>query len=387
MMSEKLKSILKGIWAFCSYLFWPRWGRNRDNNNQEESFSNKSSMIKPPYYPHWQTFAYKYQGREQSVFEDLARNLFRREMGVKSGLFQRVNHKGNETEVVEKDGKIIGFQAKFFTNGINADDIIDSMTAAKEANPRQTHYFIYCNQTFGNPKRRKCAKKTDPIPDKTYEEEKIENAAKSLGLTIVWKLDKAILDEVNEDENIRKVFFEVEAGGQENKTEKYANSNEALKKLYDLIIDEANQMDTCVIYVMNRGGIDWFNVMENRYPMYNSIYAIKGFVETNRFFFTDETYVKINSYFELARDLKCALEDVVMAICSADDQDAITDVYDLTYERDIHCNARFVREMMTAFRAADDHPAYDAFADTYEQHQELRNEILTLIDSKRDVAI
>ncbi len=344
-------------------------------------------MIMSPYYPHWQSFAYKYQGREQSAFEDLARNLFRREMGVKGGLFQRVNHKGNETEVVEKDGKIIGFQAKYFSCGINADDIISSMTAAKEANSQQTHYYIYSNQAFGNPKRRKKTKKTDPIPNKTHEEEKIEKTAKNLGLTIVWKLNKAILDEVNEDENIRKVFFEVETPGRDRIIKKCENSKEALKNLYDLIIDETNQMDTCVIIVMNRGGIDWFNVIENRYPMYNSIYAIRDFMETNHFFFKDETYVKINGYFELARDLSGDLEDIVMAICSADDPDAITDVYDLTYEQDIHCNAMFVGMMMEAFHAADDHPAYKAFAETYEKHEDLRNEILALIDSKRDMAI
>lgn len=344
-------------------------------------------MIMSPYYPHWQSFAYKYQGREQSAFENLARNLFRKEMGVKEGLFQRVNHKGNETEVVEKDGKIIGFQAKYFSSSINADDIISSMTAAKESNSHQTHYYIYSNQAFGNPKRRKGQKKTDPIPDKTYEEEKIENKARDLGLTIVWKLDKAILDEVNEDENIRKVFFEVETAGRDKKTKKCENSNEALKNLYNLIIDETNQMDTCVIIVMNRGGIDWFNVIDNRYPMYNSIYAIRDFMETNRFFFKDKTYIKINSYFELTRDLCGNLEDIVMAICSADDPDAITDVYDLTYEQDIHCNAKFVRMMMDAFQTADDHPAYKAFAETYEKYEGLRNEILSLIDSKKDVAI
>lgn len=380
---------LKAIWEFCSFLFVPQWGRHRSfsNNYQVDKNTNQGDMILSPYYPHWLSFAYKYQGREQSAFENLARNLFRRELGVKRGLLQRVNHKGNETEVVKKDGKVIGFQAKFFSNGINADDIIDSMTAAKDANPSQTHYYIYCNQSFGNPRRRKGAKKTDPIPDKTYEEEKIENAAKGLGLDIIWKLDKAILDEVNEDENLRKVFFEVFAGGLEKKTEKCANSNEALKKLYDLIIDEANQMDTCVIIVMNRGGIDWFNVIENRYPMYNSVYAIKDFIETNRFFFTNSTYVKINNYFKLARDLSGALEAIVMAIYSAEDQDAITSVYDLTYEQDIHCNAQFVREMMTAFKTADDCYAYEDFAEKYEIHEEVRKEILELIDSKRDVAI
>ena len=28
MKSKKLKSILKGIWAFCSFVFVPQWGRS-----------------------------------------------------------------------------------------------------------------------------------------------------------------------------------------------------------------------------------------------------------------------------------------------------------------------------------------------------------------------
>ena len=103
-------------------------------------------------FPYWQSFAYKYRGREEDAFEDLARALFRKEMGIKYGLFQRVNHKGNETDVIEKDGKVIGFQSKYFTNGINTKVIIDSMKGAKENHPEQTHYYIYCNLAFGNPK-------------------------------------------------------------------------------------------------------------------------------------------------------------------------------------------------------------------------------------------
>ncbi len=162
------------------------------------------------FFPDWQSFAYKYRGREQAAFEDLARTLFRKEMGIEGGLFHRVNHKGNETDVVEKDGKIIGFQAKYFTNGIKASDIIASMKGAKESHPEQTHYYIYCNLAFGNPRRKKGAKDTDPIPQKTKPEETIEETARELGLTIVWKLDKAILDEANEAEGVYDVFFNVE---------------------------------------------------------------------------------------------------------------------------------------------------------------------------------
>lgn len=166
-------------------------------------------MMDNQFYPDWQSFAFKYRGREQDAFEDLARTLFRKEMGIKFGLFQRVNHKGNETDVIEKDGKVIGFQAKYFEHGIDADNIIHSMKEAKEGNPSQSHYYIYCNKAFGNPVRRKGSKKTGKIPNKTVNEEKIENEAKKLGVTLVWKLDKAILDEAISEKWIYDVFFNV----------------------------------------------------------------------------------------------------------------------------------------------------------------------------------
>lgn len=178
------------------------------------------------FYPDWQTFAYKYRGREQTAFEDLARTLFRKEMGIECGLFQRVNHKGNETDVVERDGKIIGFQAKYFTNVIKAGDIIASMKGAKESHPEQTHYYIYCNLAFGNPRRRKVTKDTDPIPQKTQTEESIETAASGLGLTIVWKQDKAILDEAISEKWIYDVFFNVDG------------------KLESLVVEETKHTET-----------------------------------------------------------------------------------------------------------------------------------------------
>lgn len=168
-----------------------------------------SNMINSSF-PSWQSFAYKYHGHEQEAFEDLARTLFRKELGIQVGLYQRVNQKGNETQIIEKDGKIIGFQAKYFKDEIDEDNIIHSMRGAKETNPQQTHYYIYSNQAFGEPKRRKGMKKTDPLPKMTLKEEKIDNVANELGLSIVWKLNKAILDEANESDWIYDVFFNVQ---------------------------------------------------------------------------------------------------------------------------------------------------------------------------------
>ena len=30
---ERVKEMLKGVWQFCSYLFWPQWGRNKEYAN------------------------------------------------------------------------------------------------------------------------------------------------------------------------------------------------------------------------------------------------------------------------------------------------------------------------------------------------------------------
>lgn len=158
-------------------------------------------------YPNWLDFAYKNQGRENESFENLARTLFKMELGIEWGLFQRVNQKGNETAVVKKEGRVIGFQAKYFDHTINTNSIIQSMQKAKEENPNQTHYYIYCNKAFGNPNRRKDSERTDAISKKTQKEENIESAAKKLNLIIVWRLDKDILDAVSKNEWLKNMFF------------------------------------------------------------------------------------------------------------------------------------------------------------------------------------
>ena len=147
--------------------------------------------------------------REESAFEDLARTLFKKEMGMAHSLYQRVNHKGNETDVVVKDDMVAGFQAKYFAKRINVDLIVGSMKRAKESNPHQTHYYIYSNKMFGNPKPPKGANETDLLPSRTLSEEKIERVAEELGLILVWKLGNTILDEVNESPWIYDVFFNV----------------------------------------------------------------------------------------------------------------------------------------------------------------------------------
>lgn len=33
-----VKVVLKAVWLFCSYLFWPQWGRNRRVEERNNGF-------------------------------------------------------------------------------------------------------------------------------------------------------------------------------------------------------------------------------------------------------------------------------------------------------------------------------------------------------------
>lgn len=165
------------------------------------------------------------------------------------------------------------------------------------------------------------------------------------------------------------------------------SKEKALKGLYDVIIQESNTVDTYIIYVLNRGGIIWYGAEGNQRMIYQNVEALNVFINQNRYYFSDETYIEIQDYYNLATELRGALDAIVMAIATADDQDAITDVYDITYEQDIHCSVEFVRYMMDALNKADKHPAYEAFSDVYMKHEKMKNDILQKIQGKRAVAL
>ena len=103
-------------------------------------------------YPSWEVFAYKYQSEElqRARFEDLARCLFCQRFGIQYGIYQCINHAGNEADVVKDDGEEIGFQAKFFKKQIDKTQILASLKTAKVNNPNQTKVIVYTNLSFGN---------------------------------------------------------------------------------------------------------------------------------------------------------------------------------------------------------------------------------------------
>lgn len=151
-------------------------------------------------FPSWDTFNYKYGANKQDALENLARALFCEQFGIPTGIFQRINHAGNETNTITKEDHVIGFQAKYFEHAIDEIQIKRSIDAAHEANPQQTKLYLYTNMMFGNPP------KGNSITEK---EKKLNEYAQSRSMGIEWIVGPMILDQAAKIAWIREMFFDV----------------------------------------------------------------------------------------------------------------------------------------------------------------------------------
>ena len=89
--------------------------------------------------PTWDAFRYKFQSEQQQRerFEDLARSLFCIRYGINYGIFQYVNHAGNETSTINDGTDIVGFQAKFYKTKLSdhTSDLKESIKCTKRDYP------------------------------------------------------------------------------------------------------------------------------------------------------------------------------------------------------------------------------------------------------------
>lgn len=129
--------------------------------------------------PNWDNFKAKNSADKQGAFERLCYLLFCKEFGKDVGIFRFKNHAGIETNPIENEGQVIGWQAKFYETRLsdNKQDLIKSIDTTKERHPEVAKIIFYTNQEFGQD-----VKKTDP----QYKTE-IENHAKSKSINIEWR--------------------------------------------------------------------------------------------------------------------------------------------------------------------------------------------------------
>lgn len=150
-------------------------------------------------YPTWHQFYSVNAEAPNSAFEHLCRLLFTAELSIEAPPQQRKNQAGIETEPVEHNGELVGFQAKHYNNRINKADVIDSINTAKERHPNLAVLYFYCNLEFGNPPKGH---------DVTRTEDEISACANKNGLKLVLRMGTQILDLVAKNALAYKYFFD-----------------------------------------------------------------------------------------------------------------------------------------------------------------------------------
>lgn len=154
----------------------------------------------------WNIFKAKFNGKERIAFENLSYLLFCVEFNQDTGIFRYKNQTGIETEPIEHEGKIIGFQAKFYETKIsdNVKDIEDSIAKAKNKNPNLNKILFYINQEF--------SESTTRGQKEPQYKTNIEVYAVAKGLEIEWRVPSHFERQLVLEKNISlaKHFFALE---------------------------------------------------------------------------------------------------------------------------------------------------------------------------------
>ncbi|MEZ4933844.1 MAG: AVAST type 4 anti-phage nuclease Avs4 [Saprospiraceae bacterium] len=154
----------------------------------------------------WKIFSLTYDKQETWAFEQMSYLLFCAEFNNRIGLFRYKNQTGIETEPIEKDGKLYGFQSKYYTTSIadNKGDIIDSIKKAKSKNKELDELLFYINQEL--------SESTIKSNKKPQYQLDIEKAAKNEGINIQWRVPSHFELQLSLPENkyINDIFFSLE---------------------------------------------------------------------------------------------------------------------------------------------------------------------------------
>lgn len=144
----------------------------------------------------WNVFELKYDKREEWAFEQMSYLLFCAEHDSRIGLFRYKNQAGIETEPLVKDGKVLGFQSKYYKTSIaaNKNDIIDSIKNAKIKNKNLDELYFYINQEF--------SESTIKNQKKPKYQQDVETIAKEVGVKLIWRVPSHFELQLSLPENI-----------------------------------------------------------------------------------------------------------------------------------------------------------------------------------------
>ena len=196
-------------------------------------------MIKP----NWDIFKVKFSENPQYNFEWFCYLLFCKEFNKEFGVFRYINQAGIETDPINVDNNIIGWQSKFYETSLseNKEEILSTIEKSKKYYPNITNLYFYTNQEWGQNKGKK--------PNGLIE---VENRAKQLNITLEWRTASFFESDfvVNNNKIFAKHFFTQEKSIFNLLDNQKQNTENILNEIHTRIIfNEQNieiQRDNCI---------------------------------------------------------------------------------------------------------------------------------------------
>lgn len=191
----------------------------------------------------WKSFEYIFSGRTQYTFEYLAYILFCHEFNQETGMFRYFNQAGIETEPIEFDNQVIGFQAKYYDASTKISDRVSEfqnmVDKATQKNFALTKIIVYVNKELSE-----SSNKERKIPK--YQAD-IENYAKVRNVRIEWRVPSHIermlfLPEI--PEYIRDFFFNPQKGIRQFIEQNRSHSETLVETIDNLIEYESQELKT-----------------------------------------------------------------------------------------------------------------------------------------------
>lgn len=161
----------------------------------------------------WKAFEYKYSSNPERAFENLAYYLFCYELNQKNGIFRYFNQPHIETNPVQVDNKLIGFQAKYYADSVSMsskeNELIESVEGAARSYEGITTLYFYISREFAPSSKKDIIEPSYKI--------NVENKAKNLNIKIEWRVRSNIEAQLMQDSQLticRNVFFQADSAVQ-----------------------------------------------------------------------------------------------------------------------------------------------------------------------------
>lgn len=136
--------------------------------------------------PNWEVFSAKFSNNQQLTFEWFAYLLFCREFDLPKGWFGFKNQSGIEKNPIEKEGDVIGFQAKFYETSLSShkDELLKMLETINRDYTNLNKLLIYTNKMWVQGQETLHKQKRMVVPKALQE---IESKAKTFGIALEWR--------------------------------------------------------------------------------------------------------------------------------------------------------------------------------------------------------